>query len=99
MAAAPNPALEINSGGGIAGTFVADTGFSGGQAASTTASIDLSGVSNPAPQAAYQTWRTGVKKAPNFSYTLTGLAASAEYSLRLHFAENSVSKAGPANST
>ena len=93
-AAALNPVLEINSGGGSAGTFVADTGFNGGQAASTTASIDLSGVSNPAPQAVYQTWRTGVKKSPNFSYTLTGLAPNSAYSLRLHFAENSVSKSG-----
>ena len=93
-AAALNPIREINSGGGIAGTFVADTGFNGGQAASTTATIDLSGVSNPAPQAVYQTWRTGAKKSPNFSYTLTGLSAGSAYSLRLHFAENSVSKSG-----
>lgn len=93
-AAAPNPVLEVNSGGGIAGTFATDTGFSGGQAASTTAAINLSGVSYPAPQAVYQTWRTGVKKSPNFSYTLSGLTAGTTYSLRLHFSENSVSKSG-----
>jgi len=93
-AAAPNPVLEVNSGGAIAGTFVTDTGFSGGQAASTTAAINLSGVSYPAPQAVYQTWRTGVKKSPNFSYTLSGLTAGTAYSLRLHFSENSVSKSG-----
>jgi hypothetical protein len=86
--------LEINSGGVSVGTFVADTGFSGGQAASTTAAINLSGVSYPAPQAVYQTWRTGVKKSPNFSYTLTGLASGTAYSLRLHFSENSLAKSG-----
>src|SRR5437867_12940624 len=57
-------------------------------------SIDLSGASYTAPQAVYQTWRTGIKKSPNFSYTLSGLAAGSEYSLRLHFAENSVSRSG-----
>ena len=93
-AAAPNPVLEVNSGGAMAGTFVQDTGFSGGQAASTTAAINLSGVSYPAPQAVYQTWRTGVKKSPNFSYSLSGLTAGTAYSLRLHFSENAVSKFG-----
>ena len=92
--AAPNPVIQINSGGGSAGAFVADTGFSGGQAASTTAAINLSGVSYPAPQAVYQTWRTGAKKAANFSYTLGGLTAGHVYTLRLHFAENSVSRSG-----
>jgi hypothetical protein len=90
--AAPNPVLQINSGGGGVGAFVADAGFSGGQTGSTAAVIDLSGVSYPAPQGVYQTWREGIKKSsPNFSYTLTGLAAGSAYSLRLHFAENSLS--------
>src|SRR6266581_359378 len=93
-AAAPNPVLEVNAGGGAVGGFAADSGFSGGQTGSTTASIDLSGAIYPAPQAVYQTWRTGIKKTPNFSYTLSGLAAGSAYSLRLHFAENSVSRSG-----
>jgi len=93
-AAAPNPVLEVNAGGGAVGGFAADSGFSGGQTGSTTASIDLSGAIYPAPQAVYQTWRTGIKKSPNFSYTLSGLAAGSAYSLRLHFAENSVSRSG-----
>jgi len=92
--AAPVFVIEINSGGGNAGPFVADTGFSGGQTASTTAAIDLGGLSYPAPQAVYQSWRTGVKKAANFSYALGGLAAGSAYSLRLHFAENSLAKSG-----
>ena len=40
------------------------------------------GVTNPAPQAIYQSERYG-----NFTYTLTGLTPSAPYTLRLHFAE------------
>jgi phosphatidylinositol-3-phosphatase len=90
----PVPVLQVNSGGGTVGSFVSDTGFNGGQSASTSASIDLSGVSFPAPQAVYQTWRTGAKKAANFSYTLTGFSAGTSYSLRLHFAENSVTRVG-----
>src|SRR5438094_32465 len=93
-AAAPNPVLEVNAGGGAVGGFAADSGFSSGQTGSTTTSIDLSGTIYPAPQAVYQTWRTGIKKSPNFSYTLSGLAAGSAYSLRLHFAENSVSRSG-----
>ena len=93
-AAVPIPVIEINAGGGSTGSFVADTGFSGGQSASTTAAINLSGVSYPAPQAVYQTWRTGTKKAANFSYTLGGLTPSQAYTLRLHFSENSVAKSG-----
>ena len=92
--AAPVFVIEINSGGGNASPFVPDTGFSGGQTASTTAAIDLSGLSYPAPQAVYQSWRTGVKKAANFSYALGGLTAGSAYSLRLHFAENSLAKSG-----
>jgi hypothetical protein len=92
--AVPVPVLQLNSGAGTVGTFAADTGFSGGQGASTTATIDLSAVIYPAPQAVYQSWRTGTKKAANFSYTLTGFSAGTSYSLRLHFAENSVTKAG-----
>ena len=48
----------------------------------------------PAPQAVYQTWRTGAKKAANFSYALGGLTAGHAYTLRLHFAEYSVAKSG-----
>jgi hypothetical protein len=92
--AAPVFVIEINSGGGNASPFVADTGYSGGQTASTTAAIDVSGLSYPAPQAVYQSWRTGVKKAANFSYALGGLAAGSAYSLRLHFAENSLARSG-----
>jgi len=48
----------------------------------TTAAIDTSGVSNPAPQAVYQTGRVG-----NFSYNIPGFAPGAACQVRLHFAE------------
>ena len=43
--------------------------------------IDTSGVTDPAPQGVYQTYRYGW----NFDYTLTGLTPGVEYALRLHF--------------
>ncbi|HZO74040.1 MAG TPA: malectin domain-containing carbohydrate-binding protein [Ktedonobacteraceae bacterium] len=74
--------LSINCGGGAVGNYGADANFSGGTAASTTASIDTSGVSNPAPMAVYQTERFG-----NFTYTMNGLSANARYAVSLQFAE------------
>ena len=75
--------LQINGGGPAAAPFVADEDFNGGEAgAAVTSSIDVSGVSNPAPQAVYQT--SHISPA---TYVLTGLQANATYTLRLHFAE------------
>jgi Tol biopolymer transport system component/fibronectin type 3 domain-containing protein len=72
----------VDAGGGVAGGFQADTGFSGGRTFSTTHAIDTTAVTNPAPQALYQTERFG-----NFTYTATGLTPVASYTVRLHFAE------------
>ncbi len=75
--------LAINAGGGAAAPFAADEDFNSGEAgAAVTNSIDVSGVTNPAPQAVYQTSHI----APS-TYVLTGLQANATYNLRLHFAE------------
>lgn len=63
----PASGVSINCGGGAAGSYVADEDFSGGSTASTTASIDTSGVSNPAPVTVYQTERYG-----NFTYNIGG---------------------------
>lgn len=80
----------INSGGGAVGSFVADTGYSGGTAVSnTSATINTSGITNPAPQAVYQSERYG-----NFSYTVPGLVAGAAYRVRLHFVESYWQQAG-----
>jgi hypothetical protein len=79
----------VNAGGSAAGNFQADAFFSGGTTASTTNAIDTSGVSNPAPQAVYQSERYG-----NFTYTFPNLQAGASYTVRLHFAEFYWSNAG-----
>ena len=75
-------ALAVNSGGGAAAQFVADTSYTGGTASSSTAAIDTSGVVAPAPQTVYQTERYG-----NFTYTFAGLTTGVNYKMRLHFAE------------
>ncbi len=81
--------VAIDSGGAAAGSFLADTDFSGGNTNATSTTIDTSAVTNPAPQAVYRSERWGV-----FSYTIEGLAAGAPYTVRLHFAEIHFSSAG-----
>ena len=82
-------ALQINAGGPAVGSFVADTGFTGGSTINHANTIDLSGVTNPAPAAVYQSARVG-----NFTYTLTGFGAGSSNTLRLHFAETFWTAAG-----
>lgn len=65
-----------------AGSFSYDNSYYGGLPAYTAGSIDLSGVSNPAPMAVYQTERWGAS-----NYTLGGYTPGAQYTVRLHFAE------------
>ena len=88
------PVYQVNAGGSAAGSYQADAFFNGGQNASVANSIDLSGVSNPAPQGVYQSWREGAKKTPSFTYTFSSLTANAAYTVRLHFSENTQKRAG-----
>jgi hypothetical protein len=81
--------LQINSGGPAVGTWVADKDFSGGNTGSVTATINTSGVTNPAPAAVYQTERWGV-----FTYTIPNLTPNGTYTVRLHFAEIAFTTAG-----
>lgn len=82
--------VSIDCGGPAAGSFSADQDFSGGAAdPGTTNPIDTSAVTNPAPQAVYQTAHDG-----NTTYAITGLLPGAKYTARLHFAELSATKAG-----
>jgi endoglucanase Acf2 len=82
--------VAIHAGGGAVGGFVADTDFSGGNTASSTAAIDESLIPSPAPpQALYQTNRWGPA-----TYTIPGLTAGASTTVTLHFAETFWSAAG-----
>jgi phosphatidylinositol-3-phosphatase len=93
-AATPTAVYQVNVGGLAASPYQEDAFFNGGQPASTTTSIDLSGVANPAPQAVYQTWREGAKKAPSFTYTFSNLTVNGAYTVRLHFSENELRRVG-----
>ena len=81
--------ISINAGGGATGSFLADQDFSAGGTASTSQAIDMTGVSNPAPQAVYQSNRAGVN-----TYTIPGFTAGSTHTVRLDFAELYWSKAG-----
>jgi hypothetical protein len=80
----------VNSGGSATGSFAADNYWSGSaNTYSVTNAIDAGGITNPAPQAVYQTERWG-----NSIYTFSALVPGASYSLRLHWAEISPSVSG-----
>ena len=77
------PTIQLDNGATSAvAPFVADQFFTGGTARTVTNTITTTGVTNAAPQAVYQTERYG-----SSTYTVTGLPASAPYTVRLHFAE------------
>ena len=82
-------ATLINAGGPAVSPFVADEDFSGGSTINHPNTIDLSGVTNPAPMAVYQSARIG-----NFTYTIGGFAAGSSHTVRLHFAETFFSTTG-----
>ena len=74
--------MLINAGGPATAPYVADVNFTGGTAINHANAIDVSGVTNPAPAAVYQTARTGT-----FSYTIGGFAAGSSHTVRLHMCE------------
>jgi len=82
--------ITADDSGGSSGSFTYDTDFSGGATYSTSAVIDTSAATNPAPAGVYQTARYG----GNFSYALMGLTPGDSYTVRMHFAENFNSAAG-----
>ncbi len=90
----PTPAtlvLAINAGGGASGSFVADTDYDqGNQYSDTSTTINTSSVSNPAPQAVWQSCRWN----SSFTYTITGLIAGANYTVKLDWAELTFQAAG-----
>jgi hypothetical protein len=63
-------------------TFAADQGYSGGTTWNANGygyTIDVSGVTNPAPQTVYQEQRSG-----NMTYTFSGYQPGTNYLVRLH---------------
>ncbi|MDQ2857878.1 MAG: malectin [Candidatus Eremiobacteraeota bacterium] len=89
--ATPGNGIAIDAGGQASGAWLADTDYSGGGRAGVfNGAIDTSNVTNPAPQAVYQTAHVGTA----FSYTLPGLGAGTSHTVRLHFAEIHVHSQG-----
>jgi len=79
----PATVYQINTGTtSTASPFTADQYGSGGTMRTVTDAISLTGVTNPAPQAVYQSERYG-----NSTYTIPSLTAGTSYKVRLHFAE------------
>jgi regulation of enolase protein 1 (concanavalin A-like superfamily) len=74
----------IDAGGGAAGSYLPDTDFTvdAGSTYAVSNPISTRGVTDPAPQAVYQSERWGV-----FTYTIPDLTPGALYDVRLHFAE------------
>ena len=91
VSARPGPptAIAINAGGPAMGAFAADIDFAGGSTINHTNTINLAGVTNPAPAPVYQTARVG-----NFIYTIGGFTAGSSHTVRLHFAETFWTAAG-----
>jgi len=85
----PPPVVAINAGGPAVGTFAADTDFVGGTTINHANTINLTGVTSPAPMQVYQTARIG-----NFTYTIPGFTAGSSHTVRLHFAETFWTAAG-----
>jgi uncharacterized repeat protein (TIGR02543 family) len=82
-AATPTAIYRINCGSSSAvSPFTADQYASGGTQRTVTNTITVSGITNPAPTAVYQSERYG-----NTTYTLPSLTAGSQYTVRLHFAE------------
>ncbi len=90
----PNAAvLQINAGAGAGVTAPlrpSESHFSAGNEFTSTATINTSGVRNPAPTAVYQSVRWNA----SFNYTLPGLTPGASYVVRLHFVELSFTASG-----
>jgi MYXO-CTERM domain-containing protein len=81
---------RINTGGPAAGSFAADVFFDGGAEYATDSGVDLSGVIDPAPLIAYQSYRYAYyadQPIGAFRYTFHELDPGSRYLVRLHFAE------------
>lgn len=94
--ASPVEIVAINSGGpavsnvnGGDASFAADAYYTNGGSSGSNNAVNVSGVTNAAPEAVYQSERNGA-----FTYTIPGLAAGTQYTVLLHFAETYFTAAG-----
>ncbi len=81
------PEVKLNCGGTATSPFADDGYYNIGSTNTTTESIDLSGVTNPAPEAAYQCVRYYYASSNPVTYTIPYLGRGIDYKVRLHFAE------------
>ena len=81
--------IDVGSTAGVA-PFTADKFFTNGGAKAVSSTIATSGVIHAAPMQVYQTYRVGGA----FTYTIPGLTAGGNYTVRLHFAETFWTAAG-----
>lgn len=73
----------LDTGGGDVGNFIADTDFSGGNQASSFATVDTSLISSPVPpQAVFQSERWGPS-----TYTIGGFTPGTAHTVTLYFNE------------
>lgn len=87
--------VRVNAGGDAVGVWAEDDYYDGGASSGdTTHAIDLGGVSDPAPEAVYQSARHQNFNASPLNYVIPGLARGVDYLVRLHFAEQYWSSAG-----
>ena len=82
--------MDVDAGGSASGSWLADEQYTGGWTATVTNAINTSLVSNPAPQAVYQSQRTGTA----LTYALPNFTPNAAYTVRLHFVESWFTSAG-----
>lgn len=74
---------RINCGDGAVGDFDADSGFTGGEVAATTATIDTSWINTPVPpQAVFQSDRNG-----DFTYRIGGFTPGSFHTVTCFFVE------------
>jgi hypothetical protein len=79
----PLPTLRIDAAGTANPPWLADVDFVGGNPGQTVAgAIDVTGVTNPAPQTVYLTTRIG-----GFTYTIPNYTANSMHTVRIHMCE------------
>ncbi len=81
--------VRINSAGDAVGPYSDDKYYSAGGRGVSQNTVNTSGVTDPAPMTVYQTSRWG-----DNTYTIPGLTAGKQYTVRLHFAETLYGRAG-----